>query len=519
MDDHFTSQIIAASLDAAAHEMFDVLRKTAMSPIIYEVLDVGTGITDAKGELVSSGAGIPSFIGVLDKTVRSILQKHAENIHNGDIFITNDPNHGGVTHLNDVVIAQPVFHQNELIAWALSIAHWGDIGGKTPGSMPVDVTDIFGEGLRLPNIKLVEKGKLNQSLLDIIKSNSRLPDFVEGDLKAQISAGQRAEKLIHALCNRYGASAIHSAINSAFDEGKYRALSGLVKLPSGRFEISHEQDDKSHINAIITITEELFEVDLRNNATQKEAPHNTSRDGTVIACQMFFKALTDPDRFANAGSFTPLKVITKPGTIFHAQDSAPHGYYFELRMQLFDTLWRCLAENIFDLLPAGHFASIFGTVIAGKHPDTGRQYTMVEPQMGGWGATSMRDGVSAMYSTSHGDTFNCPVEIAETRYGYEVIEKSLNGSKQLTNQRMGGRGVRTVYKLRNSTSFSVGMSHSRVPVWAIGNSETGGFNIVEIKTPDGQKQHFNFASGLKLDKDTEITIQTANGGSARSKGA
>ena len=142
MSDRFTRDVIATSLDAAAIEMFDVLRKTAMSPIIYEVLDVGTGITDANGELVSSGAGIPSFIGVLDKSIKAILTKFKDNIADGDLFVLNDPNHGGVTHLNDVVVAKPVFWQETLVAWAASIAHWGDIGGRTPGSMSTDTKDL-----------------------------------------------------------------------------------------------------------------------------------------------------------------------------------------------------------------------------------------------------------------------------------------------------------------------------------------------------------------------------------------
>ncbi|RZV98555.1 MAG: hydantoinase B/oxoprolinase family protein, partial [Rhodobacteraceae bacterium] len=133
MLDTFTSTVIQAGLDAAAQEMFEVLRKTAMSPIIYEVLDVGTGVTDADGRLVSSGAGIPSFVGVLDKSVTAIRARYGDAIAEGDVFVTNDPNHGGVTHLCDVVLAEPVFHHGVCVAWVASIAHWSDIGGKVPG--------------------------------------------------------------------------------------------------------------------------------------------------------------------------------------------------------------------------------------------------------------------------------------------------------------------------------------------------------------------------------------------------
>src|SRR6185436_3895425 len=204
-----------------ADEMFAVLKKTAMSPIIYEVLDVGTGITDPHGELVSSGAGIPTFVGVLDKAVKRIVDLHGlDNIGDGDCFITNDPYYGGVTHLNDVVIALPVFADSECVAWAASIAHWNDVGGKTPGSMAVDVTEIFQEGLRLPAVKLFERGRPLASVFDIISANSRLPDFVRGDLWAQVAASRKAEARIRQLVETYGIDAYRGAIASLFMEGE-----------------------------------------------------------------------------------------------------------------------------------------------------------------------------------------------------------------------------------------------------------------------------------------------------------
>ena len=146
--DPITLEIIQNSLQAAADEMFAAMRKTAMSSIIYEVLDMGTGITDAQGRIASSGAGIPAFIGVLDKSVQFILQKH-DDIRPGDIFITNDPWHGGVTHLNDLVLAMPVFADGRIIAWTANIAHNSDVGGMAPGSLSGDATEIFQERLRL----------------------------------------------------------------------------------------------------------------------------------------------------------------------------------------------------------------------------------------------------------------------------------------------------------------------------------------------------------------------------------
>ncbi|TDL75125.1 hydantoinase B/oxoprolinase family protein [Palleronia sediminis] len=517
MSDPFTISVVQAALDSAAEEMFEVLRKTAMSPIIYEVLDVGTGITAADGELVSSGAGIPSFVGVLDKSVKAILAKQGDRIAEGDVFLTNDPNFGGVTHLNDVVVAEPVFYDGACVAWVASIAHWGDIGGSTPGSMATDVTGIVAEGLRLPIVRLFDKGTRNAAVADIIASNSRLPDFVTGDLWAQVSAGRRAAGLIRALCARYGAATIRAAIEDAHDTGRARALQGLAALPRGSFDVEGPQDDGTVWKARITIAEDRFVVDLRDAPDQSNGPFNTCRDGALVACQILFKALTDPERYANAGSFSPLEVLTRPGSLFDPSPDAAHGYYFETRIRLIDMLWRGLVEKAGVDLPAGSFASIFGVVIAGTHPVTGRRYTMVEPQMGGWGATPERAGNDAMFSTNHGDTFNCPVEVAEARYGFEVLAKHLGEARPAPGERAGGRGVHTRYRMQGPAVMSAGFSHGTVPVWPLPGATEGGLNALILERDDAERPQPTFVSKLALRAGDEVEIATARGGNARAR--
>lgn len=511
--DPITMSVIQAGLTAAADEMFAVLRKTAMSPIIYEVLDVGTGITDARGELVSSGAGIPTFVGVLDKAVRRIVELHGcAGIAEGDLFVTNDPAFGGVTHLNDVVIAMPVFAAGRLIAWTASIAHWNDVGGMTPGSMSTAAREIFQEGLRLPAVRLFAGGEPVESVFDIIAANSRLPEFVRGDLWAQIAASRRAARRVAALAKDYGADTFDVAVAALFAEGERRARDGLATLPQGEYAVAEEQDDGAIWCATITISPDRFTVDLSGNPAQRAAPHNTSRDGAVISSQMIFRALTDPTLAANAGSFRPLEVITEPGTIFHATGTAPHGYYFETRIRLYDMLWQCMARAFPERLPAGHFGSICGTVIAGAHPDTGRRYTMVEPQMGGWGATAERDGLDAMYSASHGETFNCPVEICEARYGIDVEHKQLNEGNQGAGLHCGGKGLQVRYRPRGQAILSAGYSRNRVPVWGANGGAVGGTNALSVTRADGIRQSHAFVSGLAIEPGDVIDIDTANGG-------
>ena len=517
--DPITLAVIEAGWTSAAEEMFAVLRKTAMRPIIHEVLDVGTGVTDGDGNLVGSGAGIPSFVGVLDKAVRRILEIHGTSgpgrVRAGDVFVTDDPSHGGVTHLNDVVVDEPVYHEGVRIAWVSSIGHWSDIGGMTPGSMSVKAREIFQEGVRLPAVRLFDAGRRMTPVFDIIAANSRLPEFATGDLWAQVAAGRRAAEQLRRLAATYGLDAYAKALDALFARSEREARAGLRALPAGEYVIEEEQDDGATWRAKITIGSETFSVDLRGNPRQREAPHNTSRDGAVIASQMLFKALTGPSVPTTQASFRPLEVITEPGTVFHAEGSAPHGFYFETRIRLYDMMWRCLAQAFPDRLPAGHFGSICGTVIAGIHPDTGRKYTMVEPQMGGWGATAAHDGLDCMYSTSHGETFNCPVEICEARYGLHVVWKRMNAptaGDAGRGRHRGGRGLNVCYRPGGQATVAVGFSRHRLPVWGLAGGEDGGTNGLTVIRANGNRENYGFASDLVVDSGDSLVIRTANGG-------
>ena len=508
--DPITLEIIQNALQAAADEMFAAMRKTAMSSIIYEVLDMGTGITDADGRLASSGAGIPAFVGVLDKSVKFILSKH-DKIHPGDVFITNDPWHGGVTHLNDLVLAMPVFSEGKLIAWTANIAHNSDVGGMAPGSLSGEATEIFQEGLRLPAIKLINQGELDQSVMDIITTNSRMPDFLLGDVWAAIASVRIGANRLEGLAEKYGQETFSEAISSFMDFGEKTALAELAKLPQGTFELAEEQDDGRIYNVKVTISDDEFVVDLRDNPDQDPACTNASRDGVIVCAQMVFKSLTDPDTPANEGSFRPLKVLTREGTIFHAKEPAAIGFYFETEVRVYDLIWRCLAPHIPERLPAGNFSSICGTFIGGIHPDTGRQYTIIEPQIGGWGAWEGQDGNPCIFSGFHGETYNTPAEISEARNGLYVDRMALNHASGGAGEYTGGRGLILEYRIRTENGFvTAGYTRSRIKPWSLEGGEEGSGNFIEVIKPEG-KETYSFVSGLSVTTDDVIRVITSSG--------
>lgn len=513
--DPITLEIIQGSLQAIADEMFAALRKTAMSAIIYEVLDAGTGITDAAGNLASSGAGIPGFVGVLDKAVKRIVELHVEpgEIEPGDVFITNDPYYGGVTHLNDSILMMPVFVDGQLLAWTANIAHWNDVGGMAPGSISMEAREIYQEGLRLPGIKLISRGQPLRSVIDIMTTNSRLPRFLLGDLWAGVAAARVGAKRIEDVVRKYGSTTFTTALRGFLDYGEQVVLKGLASLPKGRFSLSEEQDDGLVYNVAIEITEREFIVDLSDNPRQQPGPNNCSRDDCFGAVQMILKNVADPYGVANGGTFRPIRMLTTPGTVFDPEEPAAMGVYYEVGMRLYDMMWRCLAPHLGERLPSGHFASICGTIIGGIHPDTGQRFTIIEPEVGGWGGAPGADGNNAMFSAIHGETYNCPAEVAEARYGLYVERLALSDEPGGAGRFRGGKGVVLEYRVRSDGCFlTAAYSRNRHLPWSTRGGREGSANRIEILRADGRKEDHAVVSGLTVNRDDVIRIVTANGG-------
>ena len=512
--DPITLEIIQASLQAIGDEMFAALRKTAMSAIIYEVLDAGAAITDPDGNLASAGAGIPTFVAVLDKAVKRVIELHGlASISPGDVYVTNDPFYGGVTHLNDVVLVLPVFCDGMLIAWTATIAHFNDVGGMVAGSISAEASEIFQEGLRLPAVKLVDAGEAIGSVFEIMRVNSRLPDFLRGDLWAEIACVRLGERRLTELARKYGIDAFLLAVQQLLEHGRQVMLRALAELPAGHFACEEEQDNGTIFRVGVEITDSEFIVDLRGNPPQDRGSANVSRDGSLIAAQIALMNIAAIDGSANAGHFAPLRLITEPGTVFDPAPTAACSIYSEVRIRMSDLIFQCLAPVLGDRLPAGGFSSICGTFISGPHPDSGRHFTIVEPQVGGWGASARRDGNDAMFSAFHGNTFNCPAEIAEARYGMIVERLALADDEDGGEGRFrGGTGIVLEYRIRgDGCIFTCAYTRHRHPPWPIDGGRPGSLNYAEIVRTDGSIERYAVATGVGLRVGDIIRIHTGTG--------
>ena len=329
-------------------------------------------------------------------------------IEPGDVFITNDPYNGGVTHLNDMVLTMPVFVDDEIVAWTANIAHWNDVGGMVPGSMSTDATEIFQEGMIYPGVKLISRGEPIRSVFDILTSNCRMPDFLIGDLWAGVASVRVGERRVLEIVNKYGKDVFLHALEQYMDYGEQVSLNALKQLPNGVYSLEEEQDSGQFYKVTVEITDDEFIVDLRDNPDQDPGPFNMSADDAIVAAQIAFKNVTSPERIANGGTFRPLKVLLRHGSVFNPKYPAAMGIYYEISIRLHDLILRCLAQAMPERLPAGGFASICGTLFGGIHPDTGRPYAVIEPEIGGWGGSPISDGTPGQFSAFHGETYNCP---------------------------------------------------------------------------------------------------------------
>lgn len=521
--DPFTLEIVKDSLLAAGDEMFIALARTSMSPIIYEVLDYASGLTDAEGNLLTQGNGVTGFIGMLSFMVKETLTKYpGDKLKEGDVIIINDPYQGGGSHLSDVGLVMPIFHNNKLIAFAANKAHWTEVGGKDPGSFTNDAVDIFQEGLQFPCIKLFNEGVVNEALVEIISANVRFPDLSLGDMYAQVAALKTGEKRVKELCEKYSSEVIQSAITYHLNHGEKISRAELAKLPKGDFYAEDFIDTDGigngpfPIKVKVTITEEEFICDFRGSSPQVPGPMNCSYTGLASAVRAIFLAITNPDIDVNDGVFRPLKIIVDEKSIMSAERPVPVSNYFETLLGSLDLIWQALAPHIPNRLSAGQFLSVCAVTLSGTHHEDGESFLIVEPSVGGWGASNNMDGASGQFCFSDGETYNVPIEVAETRYGVMIDEYSLriDGDGSGVGQYVGGKGVIRSYRaMTDNQLVTVTFGRNKFLPWGVNGGHQGSPNQFMIKKSDGTVDGpFGVYPRYKLMKDDVVQLMTGAGG-------
>ncbi|WP_312108247.1 hydantoinase B/oxoprolinase family protein [Brevibacillus reuszeri] len=520
--DPFSLEIVKDSLIAIGDEMFYTLGRTSMSPIIYEVLDYACGLTDARGQLLTQGHGIAGFIGNLSFMVRDTVKKFAESnqLEPGDIIIINDPYSGGGSHLSDVGLVMPIFYEGEVVAFSANKAHWTEVGGKDPGSFTNDATDIYQEGLQFPCVKLFDAGKVNQALVDMIQANVRFPDLSLGDMWAQVAALRTGERRFQELCEKHGKEVVLASIHHLLDHGEQMARKELTCLKNGVYEAFDYIDSDGmgngpfRVQVKVTVTDDEFICDFRGSHPQVMGPVNCSFTTLVSDVRTIFLAITNPSQDINDGVFRPLSIITDPGSIFSAERPAPVSVYWESGSAGGDLVWKALAPILPNRLSAGHFLSVCAVTLSGKHHVTDEPFLIVEPSVGGWGAGEGQDGVRGQFCIGDGETYNMPVEIAETRYGVMVDEYSLRCDGMGAGEYIGGSGVIRSYRaMTDKQAVTVTFGRNKFLPWGVSGGESGSPNEFYVEKANGEVDGpFGIYARYPLNKGDVVKLVTGTGG-------
>ena len=516
--DPFTLEIIKDKLAAIADEMGAVLARTSMSPIVYEVLDFACGVTDADGQVVAQTNGLTLFTGTFRPQVLAVKEKYGDDLRPGDVFVTNDPYRGG-THICDVCLTVPVFADDQLTAFAVSITHWIEIGGAMPGSIPPDATEIYQEGLLLPCVRVGDARGMQAEIVDLIAANVRLPKVALGDLRAGTAAVRIGERGVAALAERYGRDALGAACDSLFDHGEAQARQALSAIPDGVYTASDVIDGDGvsdapvPVEVRVTIHEDTLEVDFTGTSRASGGPVNCTLGALESACKTVFRALTDPRGRSNEGCFRPFAIVCPPGTVFTAEAPSPTGWYYEATAFATELVWKALAPVVPERLGAGSYVSLSVSYVVGRG-DGGEVFVLAEPNDGGWGADADDDGASGLIATVDGDTYNFPVEVIESRYPLRVERYSFDTAAEGgAGRRRGGLGIVREYRVLNERGV-VGygsMCGWRRRPWGLGGGQEGSNNYLEY-VRDGATERHGRISRIELERGALVRMVTGRGG-------
>ncbi len=434
-------------LAAIAEEMGSTLERTAYSPNIKERLDHSCALFDRRGRLLAQAAHIPVHLGAMPLMLQALRSRVEWNP--GTMWLSNDPRCGG-THLPDLTLVVPVFATDKggaLLGYVASRAHHADIGGLSPGSLPLS-TELFHEGLILPPIRLVERGHVREDVLDLVCANSRTPTERRGDLAAQIAANQTGVRRFQALVQQRGLTEFKLRTNENIAYAEMAVRRAIAALPPGEYSAMDCLDDDGAGNRDIPImvTATVCETgdirfDFTGTAAQVRGSLNATEAITRSACYYVVRCLVEDEIPTNEGCFAPVEVNAPVGTIVNSRfPAAVAAGNVETSQRIVDVLLRALAAAAPDRIPAASQGTMNNVTIGGYDRVRQRPFAYYETIGGGTGASDSGAGASAIH-THMTNTRNTPIEALEAHYPLRILEYSIATGTGGAGRNPGGDGI------------------------------------------------------------------------------
>ncbi len=448
--DPFQLELMRSCFDTIADDMALTLMRTAHSGIVRDSLDFSTALLDAEGLTLAQGICTPMHMGSFYDAMRELIAKYDERVDPDDVFIFNDPYAAEGQHLPDIYITTPIFAGGELSAWATTVAHHSDVGGIVAGSNALGAEEIFQEGLRLPIVKFMERGKPNRALWDVIALNVRTPDKVMGDLQAQLAACRSGERELLELFERHGVDTVLEYGTHLQDYAERLTRAEIGEIPDGIYEFTDHIDGLGEdpepvvLHARVTVASEHITVDWTGTSAQIKGGINPTFPFTKASCYAALRSLMRSD-IPNCHGFTvPITVTAPEGSLVRPVFPAPCGARGITGYRIIDCLFGALAPALPDRVTADTTGGSTLPTIAGYR--YGEAFVFCETFMGTWGATSAHDGQQGVPHMGANQS-NVSVEMIEADYPIRINEYGMLADTGGAGRFRGGLGLVREYEI------------------------------------------------------------------------
>ncbi|MGW4474284.1 hydantoinase B/oxoprolinase family protein [Nonomuraea sp. NPDC004354] len=513
-----TTEIIRCALLQAAEDMNTTLIRSSYTPVIYEAKDCAVALLDRDHNVLGQSSGLPIFLGNLEVCTRETERLLGRDVwQEGDVWVLNDSYIGG-THLNDVTVYGPIFVDGELAGFAASRAHWLDMGSKDPGGS-MDSTSIFQEGLRMGPTKIYDNGRPCRDLHEVIARNVRFPHATLGDMRAQVACAMTGQRRLAEIVGRWGIETVMAARDEIFAQTERLERQAIAAIPDGTYTAGGfldndgiDLDTPLPVNVTVTVEGERVHVDLTDCADQATGPVNCGAAQAVAAVRVAYKLLVSADVPLNGGSFRPLDVVTRPGSMLAAQSPAACQYYYSHLGLLIDLVVKALAPVVPDRAAAASYGDSLIVQFTGTDPRTGKLYVSQEATVGGWGAWEGGDGETCLINNVNGALRDMPIEVLETLFPVRVTRYEVRPDTGGLGQWRGGNGVVREYEFIGDTSLSLWFERSVTPAWGLAGGTAGAPPRVTLNPGSPRQREMLKVNALPVRAGDVLRCESGGGG-------
>lgn len=503
---------------SVAEEMGVALQRSSFSPNIKERQDFSCALFDARGRMVAQAAHIPVHLGSMPASVTSALNTFPQ-IEPGDIIVLNDPYHGG-THLPDVTMISPVFSRGDVCFFVASRAHHADIGGMSPGSLPLS-QDLYQEGLIIPPLKLAHKGTMQAGIISMITANSRSPEEREGDIKAQIAAQQIGERRLQALISRHGIETLLAHAPALMSYARQRTEKILAAIPAGKYQYQDvlegppPAEEDLPIHCTVTVDDSRMMVDFQGSASQIAGNLNAVKAVVQSATWYCIRLLAEDEIPMNHGCFQPIEIATPPRSILNPDfPAAVAAGNVETSQRIVDVVLGALAQALPHKIPAASQGTMNNIAFGGT--DHGKTFVFYETIAGGHGAGPDADGLSGRHSHMT-NTRNTPIEAMEHALPVQILSYRLRSGSGGAGRFRGGEGIKRTYKFLAPATVTINSERRKHPPYGLQGGhpgQTGRNRLIR----DGDEKILRAKETFQVEAGDVLVIHTPGGGGWGSPG-